>query len=107
MSVIRSVTRKEMVKELSKKTGVPMTKVRTVIDALSESVTEHLIKGDRVAIEGLGTFSAEVTAPKMGRLTASGVRKKIPPHLKPVFTYAKNIRRDLASIEIKKEDDEK
>ena len=83
-----------------------MTKVRVVIDALSESVTEHLVKGDRVAIEGLGTFSAEATTPKMGRLTASGTRKAIPAHLKPVFTYAKNIRRDLKSIEIEKDGDD-
>jgi DNA-binding protein HU-beta len=52
--------------------------VETTLDALMETVTGALGKGDSVALIGFGTFSVSKRAARKGRNPATGAEIKIP-----------------------------
>ena len=56
----------ELVEAIAKRTGGTKVSVETTIDALMETVTGALSKGEAVALIGFGTFS-------MSRLQETGI----------------------------------
>jgi DNA-binding protein HU-beta len=66
------MTKNELITALAAQTDLPKTKVSLVIAALVDSVTESLIAGDEVVINGLGTFKVKYRAERKGRNPATG-----------------------------------
>jgi DNA-binding protein HU-beta len=66
------MTKSELIAAMSAKTDLPKTKISAVIDALVATVTESLIVGNEVAINGLGTFKVKLRAEREGRNPATG-----------------------------------
>lgn len=62
----------ELVKEVSGKTALTQAATKDVVDAILEVITEELIKGEKVAIAGFGTFEVRERAERMGRNPQSG-----------------------------------
>ena len=62
----------ELVKEVSGRTALTQAATKDVVDAILEVVTEELIKGEKVAIAGFGTFEVRERAERMGRNPQSG-----------------------------------
>jgi DNA-binding protein HU-beta len=68
----------ELVEAIAKKTTSTKASVETTLDALMETVTGALGKGDSVALIGFGTFSVSKRAARKGRNPATGAEIKIP-----------------------------
>jgi DNA-binding protein HU-beta len=68
----------ELVDAIAKKTSSTKASVETTLDALMETVTGSLSKGDPVALIGFGTFSVSKRAARKGRNPATGAEIKIP-----------------------------
>ena len=68
----------ELVEAIAKKTTSTKASVETTLDALMETVTTALSKGDSVALIGFGTFSVSKRAARKGRNPATGAEIKIP-----------------------------
>ena len=68
----------ELVETIAKKTGGTKASVETTLDALMETVTGVLGKGESVALIGFGTFSMARRAARKGRNPATGAEIKIP-----------------------------
>lgn len=68
----------ELVDAIAKKTSSTKASVETTLDALMETVTGSLTKGDPVALIGFGTFSVSKRAARKGRNPATGAEIKIP-----------------------------
>jgi DNA-binding protein HU-beta len=68
----------ELVDAIAKKTSSTKASVETTLDALMETVTGSLSKGDPVALIGFGTFSMSKRAARKGRNPATGAEIKIP-----------------------------
>jgi DNA-binding protein HU-beta len=68
----------ELVEAIAKKTTSTKASVETTLDALMETVTGSLSKGDSVALIGFGTFSVSKRAARKGRNPATGAEIKIP-----------------------------
>lgn len=62
----------ELVKEVSGRTALTQAATKDVVDAILEVITEELIKGEKVAIAGFGTFEVRERAERMGRNPQSG-----------------------------------
>lgn len=62
----------ELVKEISGRTALTQAATKDVVDAILEVITEELIKGEKVAIAGFGTFEVRERAERMGRNPQSG-----------------------------------
>ena len=68
----------ELVEAIAKKTGGTKAAVEGTLDALMDTVTLALGKGDSVALIGFGTFSVSKRAARKGRNPATGAEIKIP-----------------------------
>jgi DNA-binding protein HU-beta len=68
----------ELVEAIAKRTSSTKASVETTLDALMETVTTSLSKGDPVALIGFGTFSVSKRAARKGRNPATGAEIKIP-----------------------------
>jgi DNA-binding protein HU-beta len=68
----------DLVEAIAKKTTSTKASVETTLDALMETVTAALSKGDSVALIGFGTFSVSKRAARKGRNPATGAEIKIP-----------------------------
>ncbi|MBL9129577.1 MAG: HU family DNA-binding protein [Verrucomicrobiaceae bacterium] len=61
------VIRRDLIVEVSNKTGIKHQDVATVIDTLLESIMTHLGQGHDVALREFGTFDLRVSRRKIGR----------------------------------------
>jgi DNA-binding protein HU-beta len=68
----------ELVEAIAKKLGGTKASVETTLDALMETVTGALSKGESVALIGFGTFSMARRAARKGRNPATGAEIRIP-----------------------------
>jgi DNA-binding protein HU-beta len=68
----------ELVEAIAKKIGGTKASVEGTLDALMDTVTLALGKGESVALIGFGTFSVSKRAARKGRNPATGVEIKIP-----------------------------
>jgi DNA-binding protein HU-beta len=68
----------DLVEAISKKTGASKALTDSMIDALVDSVTNTLKKGENVTLVGFGTFSQGKRSARVGRNPQTGVTIKIP-----------------------------
>jgi DNA-binding protein HU-beta len=68
----------ELVETIAKRTGGTKAAVETTLDALMDTVTGVLSKGESVALVGFGTFSMGRRAARKGRNPATGAEIRIP-----------------------------
>jgi DNA-binding protein HU-beta len=68
----------ELVDAIARKTGASKAMTDSMIDALVDSVTTTLKKGETVTLVGFGTFSQGKRAARTGRNPQTGLAIKIP-----------------------------
>jgi DNA-binding protein HU-beta len=68
----------ELVDAIASRTGASKAMTDNMIDALVDSVTMTLKKGENVTLVGFGTFSQGKRAARTGRNPQTGVEIKIP-----------------------------
>lgn len=68
----------ELVDVIAKKTGASKAMTDNMIDALVDSVTATLKRGESVTLVGFGTFSQGKRAARTGRNPQTGLAIKIP-----------------------------
>ena len=80
------MTKSQLVSILAEKAGITRLKAETVVNTLFDSISEALIKGDRVEIRGFGTFVNRSYGAYQGRNPRTGdvieVREKRVPFFK-------------------------
>ena len=64
----------------------------TIVDAVFETITKTLVKGDEVAVSGFGTFKVVDRAARMGVNTKTGEKIQIKASRKLKFRAAKVLK---------------
>jgi DNA-binding protein HU-beta len=83
----------ELIDEVAGKvSNVSKAAVGDVLNALMESVTKALKKGDTVALVGFGTFKTTKRAARTGRNPQTGASIKIAAAVVPRFTPGKALK---------------
>ena len=82
------MTRSDLVEQLlAKFPQLSPRDAELTVKILLDSMSEALVRGDRIEIRGFGSFSVNHRAPRMGRNPRSGAAVAIPakrvPHFKP------------------------
>lgn len=57
---MKSIGRAEFVKMISEKTGVPQTRVSSVVEAYENVVIEQLAEGNEINLRGFGAFKSKI-----------------------------------------------
>ena len=67
----------ELVEQVAAKTGLTKADSNRAVDAIFDVIKEALVKGDRVPINGFGTFVVSKRAAREGRNPRTGETVKI------------------------------
>jgi len=86
------VTLKQIGVHLSEQRAMPKRDVEGLLGAMIETLTDHLKKGDRIRIGGLGVLEVKSRAARMGRNPATGAPIEIKASKKIAFRPAKELK---------------
>ena len=79
------MTKAEIVREVSKSTGIEATTVQAVVEGFMTAVKGSLAKGENVYLRGFGTFEVKTRAAKTARNITKNTTLIIPEHKVPTF----------------------
>jgi DNA-binding protein HU-beta len=86
------MNKQDLVSKVAEKTKLSKKDACAAIDALTESVTTALKKGDKVTLVGFGTFSVINRKARKGRNPQTNKELIIPARKAPKFTAGKNFK---------------
>ena len=79
------MTKAEIVKEVSKSSGIENATVRAVVEGFMSTVKGALAKDENVYLRGFGTFEVKTRKAKTGRNITKNTTVIIPEHKVPTF----------------------
>ena len=82
----------ELIEEASGETGLTKKETGNVVDALTETITNTLSKGEKVTLVGFGTFQVMERKARTGRNPQTGQTIQIPAKKVPKFRPGKSLR---------------
>ena len=83
------MTKAELIREISEKTGIDRAVVDATIEAFMTSVKEHIIKKETVSLRGFGNFITKRRAAKVARNISKNTAINLPAHYIPKFRPSK------------------
>ena len=82
----------ELVASIAAKTKCTKRAAEMTVEALLETFTAELAKGEKVQLIGFGTFEVRARKARKGRNPQSGEALDIPAANQPVFTAGKTLK---------------
>lgn len=86
------MNKQELIEQVAKLTGLPKSKVNQTVDALNETITKALKKGEKVALAGFGIYSVAKRKARIGINPQTKQKIKIAAKKVPVFKAAKALK---------------
>ena len=86
----------ELIAAVAAKTGLTKKDAERVVNATIETITESLIKGDKVIISGFGIFEIKNREARVGRNPRTKEQIEIPAAKLPVFKAGKALKDSVA-----------
>ena len=90
-----TVSLKQVAAQLGESHGMQKKQAEAVMTGLVELMVEHLKKGDRLRLNGLGILQVRHSAARMGRNPATGASIQIAAKKKIAFRPAKELKDEL------------
>lgn len=88
----KRMNKAELVDAISRKTDLSKKDIASVIDAMQESITDSLMKGDKVALVGFGTFQVSKRKARTGLNPRTRETIHIPACTVPKFVAGKGLK---------------
>lgn len=86
------MNKSELIEAIAASADIPKAAASRALDAMIESVTESLKKGDSVALVGFGTFAVKERAARTGRNPQTGQPIQISAAKVPSFKAGKALK---------------
>lgn len=86
----------ELIKHVSRKTGITQGLVAQVLDASVSTIRDSVVLGDFVNIPGLGVFRANARKSRTGYNPKTQQKIEIPAKRVPSFTPARGFKEAVA-----------
>lgn len=84
------MTKAEIVVEIAEQTGMARKDVLTVVEAMMETIKNHMVERENVYLRGFGTFVVKRRAEKTARNISKNTTLVIAAHDFPSFKPAKS-----------------
>ena len=91
------MNKSELIAAMAAKTGETKKSAEANLNAFIETVTEALVKGDKVQLVGFGSFETRKKAARKGRKTKTKEEIKIPASKAPAFKAGKALK-DMVNV---------
>ncbi len=95
-----ALTRQQLSKIVSKKTGLIIPDCQVVIDATLEAMFEHLAGGDGIYFRQFGSFLVRKREATVGRNPMNGEEVDIPAHMRVTFIASKHLKVRLRKLPV-------
>ncbi|BDG36567.1 HU family DNA-binding protein [Parageobacillus sp. VR-IP] len=82
----------ELINAVAETSGLSKKDATKAVDAVFESITEALRKGDKVQLIGFGNFEVRERAARKGRNPQTGEEMEIPASKVPAFKPGKALK---------------
>jgi len=82
----------ELVAAVAEKTGMTKKDAERVINATIDTVTENLVKGEKVQMSGFGLFEVKAREARVGRNPRTKETIQIPATRLPAFKASKALK---------------
>ena len=82
----------ELINAISKKTEKSKASSEKYLDALTETISEELTKGNKIQLVGFGSFEVRVRAARKGHNPQTNQEIRIPACKAPVFKAGKLLK---------------
>ena len=90
------MNKNELVAEVAAKTGLTKKDAEKAVLALVETVTEAVVKGDKVMLVGFGSFETKTREARIGRNPKTKEEIEIPASRVPLFKAGKALKDIIA-----------
>ena len=95
MKGINNVTKRDLVNDISARTGLPQIETKKIVECFLDSVARSLIEGNNIEIRGFGRFKIRNRNGYKARNPRTGEPIEIEPGKKPVFEPSKELKKVL------------
>lgn len=89
------MTKQELVKAVAKASWCKQHIAERVIRDVCISITDALVRGERITLPGLGTFKTSPTKARTCRNPLTGAAIQVPAGRKVVFVPASKLKEDV------------
>lgn len=89
---------KELVAAVATRTGLSPADADAAVRATLDVISAQVAAGDRLALNGFGTFEARDRAARTGRNPQTGKPMQIPAGRTPAFRPARGFRDQVGSV---------
>ena len=79
------MTKADIVARIAQNTGMTKADTAEVLDALLETISTALGRGEKIEMRGFGNFKVEKRKARVARNPKTGTEIRIPPRVVPVF----------------------
>ena len=79
------MTKADIVARIAQNTGMTKADTAEVLDALLETISTALGRGEKIEMRGFGNFKVEKRKARVARNPKTGTEIRIPPRFVPVF----------------------
>jgi DNA-binding protein HU-beta len=86
------VTKQDFVDAVAGKAGMTKSEAGKAVDAVLDTITDTLKKGDSVTFTGFGKFSTSARAARMGVNPRTGAKVMIPATTVPKFSAGSGLK---------------
>lgn len=87
-NILKTMTKAEIVANISKETGIESKKVLAVVEALMVTIKDTIANDEDIFLRGFGTFTTKTRKEKIGRLIKENKSVIVPEHKIPYFKPA-------------------
>ncbi|MBI5300362.1 MAG: integration host factor subunit beta [Deltaproteobacteria bacterium] len=91
------MNKSELVLKVAEKLSLTKKKAEDVVELIFDSMTNALLKGDRVEIRGLGSFMVRHYNSYKGRNPRTGESIEVKPKKLPFFKTGKELKKRIDS----------
>ena len=86
----------ELIAAVAAKTGLTKKDAEKVVNATIDTITESLVKGDKVQVSGFGIFEVKAREARTGRNPRTKEAIQIPATRLPAFKASKTLKDTIA-----------
>jgi integration host factor subunit beta len=95
LSSEETMTKSDLIQRIAEKLKMPTAKAESIVNTIFGSMTDSLVKGDRIEIRGFGTFEVRSYKGYEGRNPKTGNPVEVAPKKLPFFKTGKELHERL------------
>ena len=90
------MTKTDLIAKVAEQTGLTKKDAEVAVSAVLGTITDELVKGEKVSLTGFGTFEVKERAERMGHNPKTGEAMKIEASKAPSFKAGKALKEAVA-----------